>query len=545
MSELIKVKGAWPYFVAIFLNAFVDLGHKIVIQNTIFKIYDGSTQILLTAIVNALILLPFILLLTPAGDLSDKFPKNIIARYSAVAVVVMTILITLCYWLGWFWPAFALTFLLAIQSAFFSPAKYGYIKILFGKVRLSQANGIAQALAIIAILLGTFSFTVLFEWLYSGNAQTKQQVLVEVAPVGLLLILAALIEMIAAMKLPTLEKTQIHLKLSLRRWLSPASLIGHAPRVLRRDELAYPIIGATLFWSVGQVLLAVYPAYAKVNLAITNTVIIQGILASSGIGIGLGAALISFKSRGYIEMAFIPVGILGLIIGLLSLPYAGSAIQAASLLLMIGFMGGLYVVPLMSIIQFNAAQNELGRVISVSNWAQNTAMLILLMLTVAAAAANISPNYLLSSTVVVVIVLGSYTLFNIPQGLLRAWLLVTTPRARTIQIQGVGLIPEQGAVFIKSLTKAPTDMIILQSLSPRPLSIIIKADQSKASSRFAGVEQCASNEQLIALVQAKLAAGEMVCCNDYPEEHLPNTVDILSINIDDSGPKPQMIVLNN
>ena len=49
------------YLVAVFLNAFVDLGHKIVIQNTIYKIYDGGTQIILTAIVNAMILVPFIL----------------------------------------------------------------------------------------------------------------------------------------------------------------------------------------------------------------------------------------------------------------------------------------------------------------------------------------------------------------------------------------------------------------------------------------------------------------------------------------------------
>ncbi|MBK8637937.1 MAG: hypothetical protein IPN92_06470 [Chromatiaceae bacterium] len=41
-----------------FLKAFVDLGHKIIIQNTLFKTYDGDTRILLTAIVLALILLP-------------------------------------------------------------------------------------------------------------------------------------------------------------------------------------------------------------------------------------------------------------------------------------------------------------------------------------------------------------------------------------------------------------------------------------------------------------------------------------------------------
>ena len=42
-----------PYLAAMFLNAFVDLGHKIVIQNTVFKIYDGNKQVVLTAIVNA------------------------------------------------------------------------------------------------------------------------------------------------------------------------------------------------------------------------------------------------------------------------------------------------------------------------------------------------------------------------------------------------------------------------------------------------------------------------------------------------------------
>jgi acyl-[acyl-carrier-protein]-phospholipid O-acyltransferase/long-chain-fatty-acid--[acyl-carrier-protein] ligase len=59
---MFKIVGAINYLIVVFLNAFTDLGHKIIIQNTIFKVYDGSQQIVLTAIVNALILLPFILL---------------------------------------------------------------------------------------------------------------------------------------------------------------------------------------------------------------------------------------------------------------------------------------------------------------------------------------------------------------------------------------------------------------------------------------------------------------------------------------------------
>lgn len=53
----------------------MDLGHKIIIQNTIYKAYEGSEQLFLNAIVNALILLPFILMLSPSGFLADKYPK--------------------------------------------------------------------------------------------------------------------------------------------------------------------------------------------------------------------------------------------------------------------------------------------------------------------------------------------------------------------------------------------------------------------------------------------------------------------------------------
>ena len=73
MSALRSSRGMWPYIAVVFLNALVDLGHKIVIQNTIFKVYSGQEQVVLTAVVNGLILLPFILLFSPAGFLADRF----------------------------------------------------------------------------------------------------------------------------------------------------------------------------------------------------------------------------------------------------------------------------------------------------------------------------------------------------------------------------------------------------------------------------------------------------------------------------------------
>ena len=150
MDGLIKLRGFIPFILIIFLNAFVDLGHKILIQNTLFKAYDGQTQIILSAIVNALILLPFVLLVSPSGFLADKFRKPRVMQASAAAAVGLTLLITLSYYLGWFKLPFMLTFLLAVQSTFYSPAKYGYIKELVGKTLLAQANAAVQAVTIVA-----------------------------------------------------------------------------------------------------------------------------------------------------------------------------------------------------------------------------------------------------------------------------------------------------------------------------------------------------------------------------------------------------------
>ena len=37
MKELLKLNGFFAFICVAFINAFVDLGHKIIIQNTLFK----------------------------------------------------------------------------------------------------------------------------------------------------------------------------------------------------------------------------------------------------------------------------------------------------------------------------------------------------------------------------------------------------------------------------------------------------------------------------------------------------------------------------
>ena len=117
MKELLKIRGFLPYLAIAFLNAGVDLAHKINIQNVLLKSFDGDTLVVLTALVNAMILLPFVFLFSPAGFINDKYSQTKVIRYAATASVLISFAIFLSYFFGAFELAFLLTLILAAQSA--------------------------------------------------------------------------------------------------------------------------------------------------------------------------------------------------------------------------------------------------------------------------------------------------------------------------------------------------------------------------------------------------------------------------------------------
>ncbi|MGK0440668.1 MAG: acyl-[acyl-carrier-protein]-phospholipid O-acyltransferase [Pseudohongiellaceae bacterium] len=406
MSKLIKTPGAIYYLMALFLNAFIDLGHKIIIQNTLFKAYDGQEQVIYTAVVNALILLPFILLVSPVGFVADKYPKHKVMQLSAWMAVVVTLLITVCYYLGWFWQAFALTFILAIQSAFYSPAKYGYIKFLFGVERLMQGNGLVQAVTIVAILLGTVFYSLFFEMLYPTAITDPAIILKHISIIGWVLVINATFELIMVYRLPQLEQGDPDKQFIVKDYLSGKLIKQVAVIVCHKKIIAWSMVGLAMFWSVGQVMLVAFPAYAKAQYGVSNTLVIQVVLAGAGLGIALGSLLASVlakKSKNGIPINLIPIGALGVALSSCALTYAGSMINSAILFVLVGLMGGLLIVPLNTLIQLHSREHELGHVLALNNWLQNIAMASFLMLTVWFAMAGFSSEVLLQLTAAVAV----------------------------------------------------------------------------------------------------------------------------------------------
>jgi acyl-[acyl-carrier-protein]-phospholipid O-acyltransferase / long-chain-fatty-acid--[acyl-carrier-protein] ligase len=474
MTYLFKFRGFLPFIMMVFLNAFLDLGHKIIIQNTVFKVYDGQEQIILTAIVNALILLPFILLISPAGFCADKFPKNKVMRISAWFAVGITLCITFFYYMGWFWPAFAMTFMLALQSAFYSPAKYGYIKELVGKDNLAGANGLVQAATTIAILAGIFAFSILFEHLLEDVTFTDTSVLLEsIAPIGWALVAFSVMELCFAYSLPEKHLVDDAMNFDWKSYTSGSYLKSNIRVVLDREIIFLSIIGLSIFWALSQVMLASFPAYAKDTMGIMNTVIIQGTLACAGLGIMLGSIIAGRVSRTHIETGMIPVGSIGIALCLLALPMLGNVYFQMLNFLAWGVFGGLLLIPLNALIQFHAAEDELGRVLASNNFIQNLFMLGFLGLTVVFAMMGMGSLGLFNILFVVAVVSTFYTVYKLPQSLVRFIVSYIIGHRYRLEVLGLKNIPETGGVLMLGNHISWIDWGIVQMASPRPIRFVM------------------------------------------------------------------------
>lgn len=528
MKKIAHIKGFIPYILVVFLNAFVDLGHKIIIQNTIFKTWDGETQVILTAVINALILLPFILLFSPSGFLSDKFSKAKVIRYGALAAVIGTLFITVSYYMGWFWVAFVLTLLLSIQSAIYSPAKYGYIRELVGDEQLAQANGFVQAVTIIAILSGTFVFSVLFEAFYTPDIGSTTAIMTTIAPLGFILVGLAVLEWLTSLRLPQKYTGDASKRFSLQSYLSGNYLKTNLRTIKSSKAIWLSIIGLTVFWAISQVILASFPAYAKEVLTETNTVVIQAMMAATGVGIMFGSMIAGRLSRSYIELGLIPVGAAGISLCLVLLPAIGSATAIASLFLVLGVCGGLFIVPLNALIQYTAKEDQLGTVLAGNNWVQNIGMLAFLVLTVIFSLGGINSIglfYLLALTAIVGTV---YTVKQLPHSLARILTSMILKQRYRVSVTGFENLPKQGGALLLGNHISWVDWAMVQIACPRPVRFVMLRSiyetwYLKPFMKFFGAIpiSAGSSREALENINQCLKNGEVVCL--FPEGAISRT----------------------
>lgn len=375
-----KIKGVIPYTLALFLNAFTDLGHKIIIQNTVFKIYDDQTQIIYTAILNALILLPFVFLFTPSGYLSHRFSKVNIMRYGALAAILITLLITYSYYQGWFWTSFALTLILAVQAAIYSPAKYGYIKEIADEKHFSALNALVQSVTTVAILSGIIGYTVMFENSLLNQYKNESDILHQIAPLGWLLVIGSIVEFLLTLRLTQKGKNS-SISFNIKKYLNGYSFRKNWTLLRRKREIFDAILFLSLFWSISQVILAAFGAYAKSTLGIQNTIIVQGLMALAAFGIITGSIIAARLSRHYLHKGLIVAGAFKITVMLILLPLTHKLILIGFIFFGFGIGGAMMIVSLNALILSQTPRAHIAYVLAGNNWIQNIFMTLFLALT--------------------------------------------------------------------------------------------------------------------------------------------------------------------
>ncbi|EAB9737808.1 lysophospholipid transporter LplT [Salmonella enterica subsp. diarizonae serovar 16:z10:e,n,x,z15] len=359
MSESVRTntsiwsKGMLSVIVAQFLSAFGDnalLFATLALLKAQFY-PDWSQPVLQMVFVGAYILFaPFV------GQIADSFAKG---RVMMVANgLKLAGAAGICLGVN---PFVGYT-LVGIGAAAYSPAKYGILGELTTGDKLVKANGLMEASTIAAILLGSVAGGVLADWH------------VIAALVACALAYAGAVA--ANLFIPKLVAARPGQ--SWRLTAMTRSFFCACVVLWRNGETRFSLVGTGLFWGAGVTLRFLLVLWVPVALGIMDnaTPTYLNAMVAVGIVVGAGAAakLVTLET----VSRCMPAGILiGVVVAIFSLQHA--LLPAYALLLLIGMLGGFFVVPLNALLQERGKKSVgAGNAIAVQNLGENSAMLLML-----------------------------------------------------------------------------------------------------------------------------------------------------------------------
>lgn len=349
----LRSKGMMAVIAAQFLSAFGDnalLFATLALLKAEFY-PDWSQPILQMVFVGAYIIFaPFV------GQVADSFPKGRVMMFANGLKLLGAA--SICFGFN---PFIGYT-LVGIGAAAYSPAKYGILGELTTGDKLVKANGLMESSTIAAILLGSVAGGVLADW----------HVL---AALGVCAVVygGAVVANLFIPKLPVARPGQSW------RVKPMTSSFFNACRVLwRNGETRFSLMGTSMFWGAGVTLRFLLVLWVPVALGITDnaTPTYLNAMVAIGIVVGAGAAakLVTLET----VARCMPAGILiGVVVLIFSLQHA--LLPAYALLILIGILGGFFVVPLNALLQERGKQTVgAGNAIAVQNLGENLAMLLML-----------------------------------------------------------------------------------------------------------------------------------------------------------------------
>ncbi|MEE9172987.1 MAG: acyl-[ACP]--phospholipid O-acyltransferase [candidate division NC10 bacterium] len=362
-KDLLTALGFQAFLWTQFLGAFNDNLYKIVVAMLAVHVATsaggGSGHL---SLVGAVFILPFFLFSGYAGHIADVSSKRTVLIVTKALEIVAMALGFVAFLSGRIDLMLGVLFLMALQSTFFSPAKYGILPEMFPDRDLSRANGLLEMTTFLAIILGTSIGSLVF-------AMWKDRL----AWIALTLIGIAIAGTITSLAISRVPPSGSQKPFRLNPW---AEIGEGLTRLYQERTLWLTVVGIAYFWFMGALLQMDIILLGKEVMELEDFWI--GILgAFLAIGIGIGSVAAGRLSGDKVELGLVPLGSIG--IGGFSILLASSTAsyaQTVTALLLLGFSGGLFIVPLNAVLQQKSGREERGRVIATSNFVTTGGVLL-------------------------------------------------------------------------------------------------------------------------------------------------------------------------
>jgi len=317
-------------------------------------------------IVSYIVLAPFV------GAFADSLPKGRVMFISNIVKLVGCI-----FMLVGVHPLIAYC-LVGLGAAAYSPAKYGILTEYLPPSQLVKANSWMEGLTVAAIVLGAIVGGLLISpKITAPLLQTLEIPLIDsIAELAIAAIV--LIYIVAAIFNLYIPRVAIDHKPLSRNPVFLARDFWHCFRLLWKDPLGQVSLAVTtLFWGAGATLRLLVLAWAAVAL---NYDIGEAakLTAWVAIGIAIGSVLAARFVKLERSVKVLPVGIAMGVVVLMMIPVTNSML-AVLLLIVIGAMGGYFVVPMNALLQHRGhLLMGAGRSIAVQNFNENLSIFAML-----------------------------------------------------------------------------------------------------------------------------------------------------------------------
>lgn len=372
-GSLLTSRQFLPQFMTQFLGACNDnIFKNALIMLIVFKLSDalGLNAQLWVALASGVFMLPFFLFSITAGQLADKYCKsNLIIQLKFAEVLLMICAAIGLYSQNILWLMVTL-FLLGVQATFFGPLKYAILPELLAKSALLRGNSLTGAGTFIAILIGTIIGGI---FIMAPYGQTI---------ISGILIVLALFGWLSAWCIPTTVYTNPTQAIHGNIFQEMGTLWKFASA---RKSLLLSIIGISWFWLFGSTLLSILPPFTKIILQ-GDEAVVTFFMAIFSIGIALGSLLYPQIAKAKLGKHAIYLSLLGLTLCTIDLGLSAHAhIEHSTLQNIhqflsdpahyravldacgIAIFGGLYTVPLYTIIQIQTPDTHRAQVIALNN----------------------------------------------------------------------------------------------------------------------------------------------------------------------------------